>query len=235
MTSERPDGRIDSESGGDRVTDVRAELAAAEAAEADARAQAVLAKARAEQLRSPETVEIPAEEWPEVTPAPRPHRPPWLRPAAWVGGALLIAGLLTLTGLMLSTHSRIAAQRAHEREVVEAARNGVVALLSIDHGRADADVKRVLEMSIGAFHDDFASRADDFVKTAQASNAVTKGSVTAAALESVDADNAVVLLAASSEVTNTSGARADPRPWRMSVTMSRDEDKWKMSNVEFVP
>jgi Mce-associated membrane protein len=44
-----------------------------------------------------------------------------------------------------------------------------------------------------------------------------------------------VLLAASSQVTNVNGARGDPRPWRMSVTMSRDEDKWKMSNVEFVP
>jgi Mce-associated membrane protein len=96
-------------------------------------------------------------------------------------------------------------------------------------------VKRVLDGSIGAFHDDFASRAGDFIKTAQDSNAVTKGSVTAAALESAGADTAVVLLAATSEVTNSNGARADPRPWRMSVTMSRDEDKWKMSNVEFVP
>jgi len=158
-----------------------------------------------------------------------------LRSAARVVGALLIVGTVVVTGVMLSTHSRVAAQRAHDRQVVEAAGNGVVALLSIDHNRADSDVKRVLEMSIGAFHDDFASRADDFIKTAQESKAVTKGSVTAAALESIDTDNAVVLLAASSEVTNANGARADPRPWRMSVTMSRDEDKWKMSNVEFVP
>jgi Mce-associated membrane protein len=64
---------------------------------------------------------------------------------------------------------------------------------------------------------------------------VTKGSITASALESATADSAIVLLAASSQVTNVSGARGEPRPWRMSVTMSRDEDKWKMSNVEFVP
>ena len=235
MTSERPDGWIDSESGGDRVTDVMAELAEAEAAEADARAEATLAKARAERLRNPDAVEVLAEEWPQATPVPRPRQPLWLRSAPWVVGALLIAGMLTLTGLMLSAHSRVAAQRAHDRQVVEAARTGVVALLSIDHSQADADVRRVLDMSIGAFHDDFASRADDFIKTAQQSKAVTKGSVTAAALESIDTDIAVVLLAASSEVTNSNGARADPRPWRMSVTMSRDEDRWKMSNVEFVP
>ena len=233
MTSERPDGWIGSQSGGDRVTDVMAELAAAEAAEAEARTEAVLATARAERLRNPETAEVVAEDSPEA--ASRPRRPLWLRAVALAVGALLAGGLLALTWLMLSEHSRVAARRGQDREVVEAASNAVVALLSIDHGRADADVKRVLDLSIGAFHDDFASRAEDFVKTAQDSNAVTKGSVTAAALDKVGADTAVVLLAATSEVTNSNGARADPRPWRMSVTMSRDEDKWKMSNVEFVP
>lgn len=233
MTSERPDGWIGSQSGGDRVTDVMAELAAAEAAEAEARTEAVLATARAERLRNPETAEVVAEDSPEAASPPR--RPLWLRAVALAVGALLAGGLLALTWLMLSEHSRVAAHRAQDREVVEAASNAVVALLSIDHGRADADVKRVLDLSIGAFHDDFASRAEDFVKTAQDSNAVTKGSVTAAALDKVGADTAVVLLAATSEVTNSNGARADPRPWRMSVTMSRDEDKWKMSNVEFVP
>ena len=241
MTSERPDGLIDSPSGGDRVTDVMAEIAAAEAAEAQARAEAALATARAERLRNPDTAEVAPEDFPgdssEDSPeaASRSGRPPWLRPVALAVGALLTAGMLALTGLMLSEHSRVAAEIAQDREVVEAATNAVVALLSIDHGRADADVNRVLELSIGAFHDDFASRAGDFIKTAQDSNAVTKGSVTAAALDSGGADPAVVLLAATSEVTNSNGARADPRPWRMSVTMSRDEDKWKMSNVEFVP
>ena len=110
-----------------------------------------------------------------------------------------------------------------------------MALLSIDHGKADADVKRVLDLSIGAFRDDFASRSEDFIKTARESKAVTVGSVTAAALDSTYPGNAVVLVAASSQVTNSNGARNDPRPWRMSVTMSLDENEWKMSNVEFVP
>jgi Mce-associated membrane protein len=241
MTSELPGGWIDSQPGGDQVTDVMAELAAAEAAEAEARAEVVAAKARAERLRNPGTAEVIAEDFPENSPeyspgaASRSGRPRWLRAVALAVGVLLTAGMLVLTGLMLSKHRRVVAHRAHDREVVEAASDAVVALLSIDHSRADADVKRVLDGSIGAFHDDFASRAGDFIKTAQDSNAVTKGSVTAAALESAGADTAVVLLAATSEVTNSNGARADPRPWRMSVTMSRDEDKWKMSNVEFVP
>ena len=136
---------------------------------------------------------------------------------------------------MLVKHNEAAANRAQDREFLEAASEGIVALLSIDHGRAEADVQRILDLSIGAFRDDFASRAGDFITTAQKGKAVTKGAVTAAALESAGDDNAVVLVAATSQVTNVSGARDDPRPWRMSVTVSRDEDQWKMSNVEFVP
>jgi Mce-associated membrane protein len=228
MVSERADVDSGARHGGERV-DVLAELAEAEAEEADAREQALLAKARAQRLRNTGSADA------EDEPAAPVSRPRWWRAAALAACALAVGGLLALTGIMLPKHQQVSAERAHDREVVEAADNGVVALLSIDHSRAQADVQRVLDLSIGAFHDDFASRAADFVKTAQDSKAVTVGSVTASALESATADSAIVLLAASSQVTNVSGARGEPRPWRMSVTMSRDEDKWKMSNVEFVP
>jgi len=235
MDSERSDVDTAAPNGGDRA-DVLAELAQAEAEEADALEQAAHAKARAQLLRNSESVDVEDEPAAPVTrPTVEPHKPRWWLAAALAGCALAIGGLLALTGIMINDHKQVAALRAHDREVVEAADNGVVALLSIDHSRAQADVQRVLDQSIGAFHDDFASRAADFIKTAEDSKAVTKGSITASALESATADSAIVLLAASSQVTNVSGARGEPRPWRMSVTMSRDEDQWKMSNVEFVP
>jgi Mce-associated membrane protein len=209
---------------------VRAELAealrdleAAEAAEAQARAEATRAKARAAGLH-------------EEPPARLPRRLTALRPRLVVAGAGLLAGAgAALIALMLWQHHRAAAQQARDGEFVEAARAGVVALLSIDHSHARDDVQRVLDLSTGAFRGDFQSRADDFVKTAQASKAVTKGSVKAAALEWAHADSGAVLVAASSQVTNSSGARDDPRPWRMSITVTRDGGQLKMSDVEFVP
>ena len=239
MASERPDvditAQIDSLIGQDRVADVMAELAEAEAAQADAQAEAELAKARAARLRNPESAESFDPDRPSPEPSPPARGRSLRRFAALAVGALVVIGLLGVTAFMVVQHSKVAAQRAYDRGIVEAASNGVVALLSIDHGRAAADVQRVLDSSIGAFRDDFASRAEDFIKTAQESKAVTVGSITAAALDSADADTAVVLVAASSQVTNSNGARNDPRPWRMSVTVSLDEDQWKMSNVEFVP
>ena len=225
MTSERLDADVGVQT---QAVDVLTELAEAEAAEADARAEASEAKVRAAELRDRATHGVGAQAQPTA-------RLRWRRAAALAGGALLIGALVALTVLMAVKHSEADAARAQDRELVEAASNGIVALLSIDHGRAEADVQRILDLSIGAFRDDFASRAGDFIKAAQKEKAVTRGTVTAAALETDGGDNAVVLVAAQSEVTNASGARDDPRPWRMSVTVSRDEDQWKMSNVEFVP
>jgi len=239
MASERPDvdttAQIGSLIGQDRVADVMAELAEAEAAQADAQAEAELAKARAARLRNPESAETSDPDRPSPEPSPPTRGRSLRRFAALAIGALAVIGLLGLTAFMVVQHSKVAAQRAYDRGIVEAASRGVMALLSIDHGKADADVKRVLDLSIGAFRDDFASRSEDFIKTARESKAVTVGSVTAAALEATYPGNAVVLVAASSQVTNSNGARNDPRPWRMSVTMSLDENQWKMSNVEFVP
>lgn len=90
-------------------------------------------------------------------------------------------------------------------------------------------------MSTGTFKNDFSRGADDFVQTAQQSKAVTVGTIKSAALDKDGGDTGVVLLAASSTVTNANGAHQDPRAWRMSVTVARDGDKFKMSNVEFVP
>ncbi|MCH9723010.1 MAG: hypothetical protein K0U67_13240 [Actinomycetia bacterium] len=233
--------------GDDGSTDVLAELAEAEAAEADARADAERAKARAARLRRAEAAgSVVDESDPDGPPADVADGPDtgglpgrsrlwsW-RTVGLAVIALLIGAGLTLTALMVGQHGRVAAQRAEDRASVDAARDGVVALLSIDHTRAEADVARVLDLSSGRFRDEFARDADDFVQTAVDSQATTKGSVSAAALQSVRDGSAVVLVAASSKVTNASGAKEDPRPWRMSVTVTRDGDTWKMSDVEFVP
>jgi Mce-associated membrane protein len=230
--------------GDETVSEVMAQLAEAEAAEAEALADAARAKAAAARLRgSPETpdtedvTETVADESAEV--ADEPVRRWWSRlPWPKIGLAAVvvaICAILTLTGLMMWRHHQVNAQRAHKAEFVTAASEGVLALLSIDYNHAKADVQKVIDHSTGSFRDDFTKGGDDFVKTAEQSKAVTVGKISAAALESENGDTGVVLLAASSRVTNTAGARQDPRAWRMSVTMTRDGGKLKMSNVEFVP
>jgi Mce-associated membrane protein len=176
--------------------------------------------------------ELPAADPPAAQAAPARRWPQLVSVAV---AALLTGICLAVTGLMVWQHTRVAAERAEDRRFVDAARDGVTALLSMDHTRAQADVQRVLDLSTGEFHDDFARTADDFVKTAVDSKAVTTGTINAAALDLVEGDRGTVLVAAVSEVTNVNGANADARPFRISVTVDRDGDTFKMSGVEFVP
>ncbi len=176
-------------------------------------------------------VELASAEAAESAPGRR-----WIALTVGLAVSALVSGAaLTLAGLMLWQHAKAGAQREQNLRFVDAARDGVVALLSIDYNHARGDVQRVLDLSTGQFHDDFGHSADDFVKTAEESKAVTTGQVNAAALDAVDGDRARVLVSATSLVTNAKGAKQDARPFRMSVTVTRDGDTCKMSDVEFVP
>lgn len=199
------------------AADLVAELAEAEAAEARALAEAEAAAERAARLRG-ETLRA---RWRSVGPRA-------------VAG--LLTGVLTVgTVVMLAQHARVAEQRSRDGRIVDAARSAVTALLSIDQTEADADVRRVLDLTTGAFREDFAKTADDFVETARREKAISVAEVNAAALESAGGDGGVVLLAATSTLSNAAGARQDRRPFRMSVTVSRDGEVFKMSDLEFVP
>lgn len=235
------------------LAEMRAALAQAEAEASEADALAEAARARALQVDSdpadldgtdrPDAPESdPSEsvalesETPEPEPTVSKARPVMTRQVAGLAlAALLTAAASTLTGLMIWQHSRVLAQRAQDQQFLDAARDGILALLSIDHTHAQADVQRILELSTGQFHADFSNSADDFAKTAEGARTVSKGTVKVAALESVDGDRGVVLVAAVSEVSNANGARQDPRPFRINVTVTREGGTCKMSDVEFVP
>jgi len=204
-----------------------AELAEAEAAEAQARVEAARAEARVAQLRS-SVEESTADSGDERS------NVPWTK-LVLAAGVLMICVMLTVSGLMIRDHRRVVANRAGDAEFVAAASQGVVALLSIDYANARADVQRVIDLSTGTFKENFVKNADDFIKTAEGSKTVTLGSISAAALESVSGDTGVVSVAAKSEVTNSIGKQQDLRSWRMNVTVTRDGGQLKTSNVEFVP
>ncbi|MEU6560788.1 hypothetical protein [Nocardia nova] len=151
-----------------------------------------------------------------------------------VAAVVLCAGLVS-SGYIMWQHHDVTAKQHREAEFVAAARQGVTSLTSLDFNHAADDVKRVLDDSTGTFRDDFQNRADDFAKVIQQSQVATEGHVNSAAVQSMSGDSAVVLVAATSKVTNSAGAKQEPRAWRLSVTVQRVDGQLKMSKVEFVP
>lgn len=151
-----------------------------------------------------------------------------------VAGVVVVAAL-ALSGFSVWNHHQIGVQQAREDEYLDAARQGVLALTSMDSGRAADDVQRVLDRSTGAFRTDFQTRSADFTKVVEQSQVATQGEITAAAVESMTDESAVVLVSAVSRITNSAGAQQEPQVWRLSVTVTRDGPDLKMSKVEFVP
>jgi Mce-associated membrane protein len=206
--------------------------AEAEAAAAEERAEA--ARARAEELRRQlraEDRETPAD---SAADAGRPSVP--LRTVALVLATLMTMGLLSLTGFMVWQHREHSEQRQRAAEYAAAARQGVINLMSIDYATAQDSVQRVLDGSTGKFRANFADTAEDFVKALQDEKITTKATVNDAAVESMTADSAVVMVSATSrrEGPQAPKDQQQPRLWRVVLTLERDGDQIKMSGVEFV-
>jgi len=171
------------------------------------------------------------------------------RPARWrrlplgrilkiLAGGVAVActcALITLSVLMVVNHRNQVAEQQRTAAFSAAARQSVVTLMSLDFNKAKEDVQRIIDNSTGQFRDDFNNQAEDFVKVAQESKVITKVSVNATAVEKMTKDTATVLVSATSNVTNSSGANQEPRSWRLSVDLQRDGGQIKMAKVEFVP
>jgi Mce-associated membrane protein len=180
-----------------------------------------------------------AVESPEQTPARKRRRlrlprPGW-KPVAAAVAILCTCALLAASGYMIWQHRQAVQKQQMSAEYAAAGRQSVVTLMSLDHNRAQEDVQRIIDNSVGQFKEDFQNQAEDFVKVAQESKVTTEVTVNATAVESMNPDSAVVLVAASSKVTNSAGAKQEPRTWRLSVSLQRDGGQIKMSKVEFVP
>jgi Mce-associated membrane protein len=246
---------------GDALT--LAEEAEAEAAEAEAAAAAARAKAKAIRLRreaqeaeakakaeaeaeadvettadaetATEQSDVAGEDDKEVERSGRR----WglvVKVIAMTLAVLGTAALITASVLMVIEHRKAVENRQFNAEFAAAGRQGVVTLMSLDFSSAQEDVDRIIENTTGQFKTDFENQAKDFVKVAQDSKVITDVTVTAAAVESMTPDRAVVLVAATSRVTNSSGAKQEPRAWRLQVSLERvDGGQIKMSKVEFVP
>jgi Mce-associated membrane protein len=184
-----------------------------------------------------DTGEDVAEE-PEDKPVRRRRRwrpGPILKVLAAVVAIACTAALITLSVLMVIDHRHQAAQQQRRAEYTAAARQSVVTLMSLDFNKAKDDVQRIIDNSTGQFKDDFKNQAEDFIKVAQDSKVITEVSVNVAAVDSMTDDSAVVLVSATSRVTNAAGAKQEPRSWRLSVDLKREGDQIKMAKVEFVP
>ena len=147
---------------------------------------------------------------------------------------ILICALGAATGYMMWQDHEGSERTQRAANFVAGARQGIINMTSLDFNRAKDDVQRVIDSSTGQFRDDFQQRAKDFASVVEQSKVVTQGTVSSAALESMDEHSASVLILATSKITNAAGAKDEPRVFRLRVTVTEDGGQFKMSKVDFV-
>ncbi|RZK94456.1 MAG: hypothetical protein EOP30_07790 [Rhodococcus sp. (in: high G+C Gram-positive bacteria)] len=160
------------------------------------------------------------------------------RPRTVTAGVVVLSVLtlafLAVGGYFGYTH-RQAEQEAQQRsEILEAARQGVVNLTTMDFEQADEDVQKVLDGSAGDFRDEFEARSKDLVAVMQEAKVKSVGEVQQAAIETQSGDSADVLVAVAQKVSNAGGAAEEPRGQRMRVTMQLDDGSYKIVKAGFV-
>jgi Mce-associated membrane protein len=117
---------------------------------------------------------------------------------------------------------------------IQVARQGAVNLTTINYTQVDADVQRIIDLSTGAFRDDFEQRSKPFIDVVKAAQSKSEGTVTDAGLESERGDSAQVLVAIAVK-SRTAGGEEAPREWRMRIEVRSVGSDAKVSNVVFVP
>ncbi len=151
--------------------------------------------------------------------------------------SLLAATVLLLTKGAASTpdDSRAEALSRQYETVTAAATAQTEAFLTVDYKDMDPLIEKVLDGATGTFEEQYEKGKADLKASTQRSQAVSSGEVLSVGVADIDADNAVVLVAADSEVTNGSTqGKAQPRYYRLELTMVRQGDRWLTSDLQFV-
>lgn len=151
---------------------------------------------------------------------------------------LVLVVVIALAGLAgwLGYRVRQSLQASQQRAVfLETARQVAANLTTISYTEVEADIKRIVDASIGRFHDDFQQRTAAFIDVVKQAKAKSIGTVTAAGVESISTDQARVLVAVTVKTSNAGAEEQQPRAWRMQIDVRKDRDGAKVSDVQFVP
>lgn len=153
-----------------------------------------------------------------------------------VNTALIVATVaaLVLTALLGRTALQNRNDDRRTDDAVAAAKKLVVAITSVNKDSMATDVKAILEQSTGTFKDQFTTQQQAYLEAVTKAAVTSKGSIVEAGIVSSSKDEVVVLVAASSTISNPKIPAGDKRVYRMKVTVVPRGGKWLISKLELV-
>lgn len=152
--------------------------------------------------------------------------------------ALIACGSIALTTVMVLAHREEVRSERMAATYSETAEDLALTLMAMDYTRAQDNVQEIIDVTTGKLREQWQGEADNIVHNMEEAKVVTKAAVIDSAVESMDANQAVVLLAIRTQRTSADEA-ADPNQplptlWRLALTLVHEGGQIKVSNLEYV-
>lgn len=126
-------------------------------------------------------------------------------------------------------------QADQQRELfLRVARQDAHDMTTIRHAQVESDVERILDLSVGTFHDDFAQRRQPFIEHIKHEQSTSLGTVMEAGLESVTDNSARALVTVSVKLTKADSGEQKLDGFRLRLDLQRVGAEIKVSDVEYV-
>lgn len=156
--------------------------------------------------------------------------------AALVVLSVLTVGLLALGAVFTVQWFDGRAQDRLRQEALEVARQQSVNMVSIDSKNIDKQMKSMLEDATGDFKRQFRGVQQTFAQVVKKGEVSSKGVVQEAGLSELSEGEAQALVAVKATVKNSeTPPEGRPSHYRFKVDLTREEDRWLVSGMQFVP
>jgi len=152
----------------------------------------------------------------------------------WILSAVLLLAAVAVTatlGRSVWQQQRDADNRA---AALAAGRQIAVNFVTMNASSFDADTKRVLDESTGAFQKEYASTLAQLKPVVTANKTVSTVERAEASLVSSDDDSAKVIVGIVSPTSNASTPQAEKKTYRLRLDLVKVGDAWKVSTLDFV-
>ena len=152
------------------------------------------------------------------------------------GRRVIIASVIVILLLVVAALGYVLWQAHRQDELrhsaAEDASRLVVQLATYDHPDVDANLDAVVAEATPGFADRYREVSEGLRDLLASGEGTSKGTVSHAAVESVDGDTAVVLVFLDQEVTNVTVPEGRVDSSRMVVTVVRDGDRWLLDDAQ---
>lgn len=154
--------------------------------------------------------------------------------AATIVVSLVLVVLLAAGGGVLWYVRAQHSYQERDAAITVAARQAVLALLTLDPKNVQESVDKVLAGATGRWRQEFSKQAEQFTKMIPERKVRSDATITDSAIQSADDDRATVLVSANAAIRNVDSPKGYPGVYRALMELERQGDRWLVSDLQLV-